>query len=265
MGRLWPNDGTSLDILLSLGTGRQLKKKRKIPLGIKYGFFTPIIHVFERQMDTERTWDELVRNSLAVVKPRLYRLSPEIQGESGRYVDLDDHHELEHLLDLVHTWTGAGGAADIKHISRMLIASLFFFEPDLENLPQDGETFCGSVRCRLQHASDALKVLLEDRVTGFWHGTAAKAEIPELEKLASARWRPIKVNAKSPAQMVVQEDSMSKFRLKFRLDPIPGAPSGAVSQVIAVELKGYSEKIAISGFPASLSELNERSKAQWLQ
>jgi hypothetical protein len=65
--------------------------------------------------------------------------------------------------------------------------------------------------------------------------------------------------------MVVQEDSMSKFRLKFRLDPIPGAPSGAVSQVIAVELKGYSEKIAISGFPASLSELNERSKAQWLQ
>lgn len=78
VGKLWPNEGISLDILLSLGTGRQAKKKPKIPKATRYGVFIPILHMFERQMDTDRIWDDLVRNSH--VRDRLRRLNPNVQG-----------------------------------------------------------------------------------------------------------------------------------------------------------------------------------------
>jgi hypothetical protein len=267
MDKLWPNEGTSLDILLSLGTGHQSKKKPKILKAIRHGFFLPIFHMFERQLDNERTWDDLVSNSSAIVKARLRRLNPDVQGQSGGYVDIDHYKELQHLFDSAHKWTGEGGAVLIRSISRMLIANLLFFEPELDHLPQEGETFCGSVRCRLQHESEALRILLEDKVSGFWHAAVTKSEVPELESLANNRWRLIKDNSRNrPAQMIVQDGNTKKFQLKFQIQSsIPGAPSGPLYQVLAVQLVGESEKIAISGFPALLVELNDRSKAKWLQ
>jgi len=114
VGKLWPNEGTSLDILLSLGTGHQTKKKPKIPKAIRYGVFIPILHMFERQMDTERIWAELVRSSNANVEARLHRLNPDIQGQAGDYVDINHHQELEHLLYSVDEWAKTTGAARIE-------------------------------------------------------------------------------------------------------------------------------------------------------
>jgi Patatin-like phospholipase len=265
VGKLWPNEGTSLDILLSLGTGYQTKKKPKIPKAIRYGVFIPILHMFERQMDTERIWAELLRGSTANVKARLHRLNPDIQGRLGNYVDINHHEELKHLLDSVGEWAKSAGAPRIEQISRMLTANLFFFEPDPENLPKEGGSLYGSVRCRLRHESHAVQVLLEGKVAGFWHTTVTKAEVPEIQRLSNGRWRPIRDISGSrsqPSQMIVEEGNIAKFRLNFQLSPPEG---GASYQILAVQLAGSSDKIPISGFPATLEELNQRSNAEWLQ
>jgi Patatin-like phospholipase len=263
--KLWPDDGTSLDILLSLGTGRQSKKKPKIPKTIRYGVFTPVLKMFERQMDTEKIWDELHRTSPANVKARLHRLNPPIQGQTGEYVDIDHHKELEHLMKSVSDWTTTNGAAYIRYISYILIANLFFFEPDPRNLPEEGRGLCGSVRCRLQHESEAVRVLLADKVVGFWHATVTRAEVPELRRLVNGRWGPVRDilgATRRPSQMILEEGNTKKFRLNFQLPP---SHNGAAYQVLAVQLEGEPEKIAISGFPATLEELSLRSKGQWLQ
>jgi predicted acylesterase/phospholipase RssA len=264
VGKLFPNEGTSLDILLSLGTGHQTKGKPKIPKAIRYGVMIPIIHMFERQMDTGRTWDELVRQSTAIVQSRLHRLNPKIQGRLGGYVDINHHAELKHLLDSVIDWSNAGGAAHLSQISRVLIANLFFFEPDPEKPPKEGKTLSGSVRCRLHHGSQAVQLLLEKRVVGFWHTTVTKGEAPELHKLKNDYWRPVKdlTCVKScPSQMTVTEGNIRKFRLNFELTEIDCSSH----QVLAVQLVGKQDKIPISGFPATMEELNQRSNAQWLQ
>jgi hypothetical protein len=266
VGKLWPNEGTSLDILLSLGTGHQTKKKPKIPKAIRYGVFIPILHMFERQMDTERIWAELVRNSTANVEARLHRLNPGVEGRLGNYVDIYHHEELKHLLDSVDDWTKTScGAGHIAQISRILLANLFFFEPDSDDPPKEGSTLRGSVRCRLQHGSDALNILLEKRVVGFWHATVTKAEVPEVHRLANGRWRAIRDisgGRNRPVKMIVEEGNVKKFRLNFQLPHEVGAAS---YQVLAVQVVGEQDKIPISGFPATMEELNQRSKAKWLQ
>jgi hypothetical protein len=266
MGKLWPNEGTSLDILLSLGTGHQTKKKPKIPKAIRYGVFIPILHIFERQMDTERIWDELVRNSTANVKTRLHRLNPGVHGRLGNYVDIHHHEELKHLLDSVDEWTNTScGAAHIRQISNILIANLFFFEPDPENLPKEGSILRGSVRCRLKHESEAVQVLLEKRVVGFWHTAVTKAEVPEVHGLTNGRWRSIRDisgGRNRPEKMITEEGNIKKFRLNIQ---IPYEAGAASYQVLAVQLVGEQDKIPISGFPATMEELSQRSKAEWLQ
>jgi hypothetical protein len=265
VSKLWPNEGTSLDILLSLGTGHQTKKKPRIPKAIRYGVFIPILHMFERQMDTERIWDELV-GSNPKLKARLHRLNPDIQGRLGTYVDINHHEELEHLLNSVDGWTKNGGAAEIRRISYALIANLFFFEPDPETLAKEGSTLRGSIRCRLRHGSEAVQVLLEKKVVGFWHATVMRAEVPEVDNVTSSRWRPIRDisgGRNRPAQMIVEEGNTKKFRLNFQLDDNTGG--GSLYQVLAVQLDGNQAKIPISGFPATMEELNQRSKAKWLQ
>jgi hypothetical protein len=265
VGKLWPNEGTSLDILLSLGTGRQTKKKPKIPKAIRYGVFIPILHMFERQMDTERIWDDIMRNS--PIKDRLHRLNPDVRGQSGHYVDINHHQELQHLLDSVGDWTKTSGAAHIGQISRVLIASLFFFEPDPKHLPKEGATLRGSVRCRLRHESEAIRVLIENRVMGFWYTTVTKTEVSQLQGLADSRWRPIRDNLRGKiraTEMIVEEGSTRNFRLNFHFPPQPDSAS-APYQVLAVQLDKGLERIPISGFPATLEELDRRSKAQWLQ
>lgn len=162
-------------------------------------------------------------------------------------------------------WTKTSGAAHIAQISRIHIANLFFFEPDAEHLPEEGAFLRGSLRCRLQHESEAIRVLLENKVVGFWYSTVTKADVPRVQGLADSRWRPIRDSpgGRIPVtEMIVEEGGARKFRLNFQL---PLQSEGAAYQVLAVQLDGVAERIPISGFPATLEELDRRSKAQWLQ
>jgi hypothetical protein len=254
--KLWPNDSTALDVLLSLGTGRQSERASRIPKAVKYGFFTPLLKMFERQMDSERTWDELERNSSARVKSRLHRLNPPIQGGTKAYVGIDDQKEMQNLMKKVEYWTDQCGAKKIQKISHILMANLFFFEPDPENPPVEGGSLCGSVRCRLQHESEELRTLLT-QVVGFWHVSVPRAA-SKLNTLADGAWRSLN----DSSEPVVKECNVRKFRLNFQLPP---AMNAADCHVLAVQLDSAKNKIPISGFPASLAELSERCKSQWLQ
>ena len=263
---LWPDGGTSLDILLSLGTGRQVKTKPKILTALRYGAFTPLLKMFDRQMNTESNWDDLVRTSPADIQARLYRLNPAVKGRNGGYVDIDDEDEVDHLLQLVELWTTKEGLLSIQHISHILIANMFYFEPDPRKNPEAGaKVFCGSIRSRLQHKSESLTFLLSNKISSFWHTTVHRTEVPYIGSLAHSRWRLVKNRCGvtiEPAQMFVEEDMTEKFRLNFEVDC---SQSGAAHHVLAVQLAEVPVKIAISGFPATLVELGERSKGQWLQ
>jgi hypothetical protein len=165
----------------------------------------------------------------------------------------------------VGEWAKVQGAAHISQISRVLTANLFFFEPGHENLSKEGRALGGSIRCRLQHESEAVQILLEKRIAGFWHTIVTKGEVPVIHRLTNGRWRPIRGISGSgsrPSQMTVEEGNTKKFRLNFQLPP---QVSCSLYQVLAVQLVGEDDKIPISGFPATMEELNQRSKAQWLQ
>ncbi|PVH79158.1 hypothetical protein DL98DRAFT_632761 [Cadophora sp. DSE1049] len=263
---LWPDGGTSLDILLSLGTGRQVKTKPKILTALRYGAFTPLLKMFDRQMNTESNWDDLVRTSPTNIQARLYRLNPAVKGRAGGYVDIDDEDEVDHLLELVKWWTTKEGLLRIQHISHTLVANLFYFEPDPRAIPEEGAmALSGSIRSRLQHKSESLDFLLTNKVSAFWHTTVHRTEVPHISNLAASRWRLVKNRygvTTEPARMIVEEDGIEKFRLNFE---VLCSQSGAAYHVLAVQLAGVPMKIAISGFPATLEELGERSRGQWLQ
>ncbi|KAH7419435.1 hypothetical protein BKA64DRAFT_699467 [Cadophora sp. MPI-SDFR-AT-0126] len=265
---LWPDGATSLDILLSLGTGHQVKVKPRIMKAFRYGAFKPLLKMFERQMNTEGNWNEVVRTTPTNIRSRLHRLNPSIKakGELGGYVDIDDEKEIEHLFRSVSDWTKNAGLTSIQHISNVLIANLFFFEPDPECLPSEkATTLSGDIRCRLQHDSKVLHKLLATKTSAFWHATVTRTEVARLESLAENRWRLLKNRREAttePARMIIEDEGIKKFRLKFE---VPCVQTGSTYQVLAIQLAGVPMKIAISGFPATLEELGERSRCQWLQ
>jgi len=57
---------------------------------------------------------------------------------------------------------------------------------------------------------------------------------------------------------------VKKFRLPFTF-VVKKQNSNDLFQVLAVKLKRSEKKIAISGFPATLMDLQRRSKMKWLQ
>jgi len=262
-GKLWPNEGTSLDILLSLGTGLQPRGKPKIPKLLKYGFFKPILKMFERQMDTEETWEDLESNSLPATQARLHRLNPSIQGDQGGYVEIFHFLEIDNLSRQANAWAEEN-ASCIRHIGNLLIAGLFFFEPDPETTSDDGMKLSGSVRCRLQHESETLRALFTTRVQGFWCAAVTKAEVLQLGSLPDGRWQSIRYRSGSTGSIPTVEDAdgTKKFRLACSLDD---NHQDGTYHVIAVQLTNEATKLPISGFPATLSDLNERSKSLWLQ
>ena len=58
--------------------------------------------------------------------------------------------------------------------------------------------------------------------------------------------------------------TVKKFRLPFTF-VVKKQNSNDLFQVLAVKLKRSEKKIAISGFPATLMDLQRRSKMKWLQ
>ncbi|KAH8699414.1 hypothetical protein GQ44DRAFT_733209 [Phaeosphaeriaceae sp. PMI808] len=173
MKKLWPDNGVSLDVLLSLGTGQQ-KKEIKIPKTVRIGGFEETCRSFHNNLDTQRLWEKFLQTDAAdAVKCRLRRLNPDIEPELG-YISIFHHDKMAPLLRMVaKQMSEPTRRREVQGIANTLLANLFFFEPDGKNpaspaiLSVDGTNalksstaLAGTIRCRLRHNSVELKTLL---------------------------------------------------------------------------------------------------------
>ncbi|KAK3377268.1 hypothetical protein B0T24DRAFT_666036 [Lasiosphaeria ovina] len=146
----------------------------------------------------------------------------------------------------------------------------------------------GSIRCRLQHDSAPTRALLGDKVSAFWCASASRTEASASASgngggmgVPPSRWQVVKHDAgseriiHSPADMVFDEGDgggdddhrIRRFRLPVdlgRLMQRAGLNEHQPYCVLAVKLTGVDEPFAISGFPATLQELGERARSQWI-
>jgi hypothetical protein len=268
--KLWPDNGASLDFLLSLGTGSQKRKGDKTPTAVKFGGIAAIRAMFERQLDTQKSWEQF-ENGPAVsnVKCRLHRFDPPIDGD---HIDLYNHQKIPELVEMVHKWTHTPEIAEkIQDIANILVANLFFFEPHEKtnsashSLLADPSytTLAGSIRCRLGHDSVPLRNLLASKVESFWHVEVSSADTEKLKSLPKSRWTLVgDGSAVAPSQMTVEENEVNKFRLNHRFCVKHGNNQ---FQVLAVKFSGIDRRFAISGFPSTLADLQKRAKLKWLQ
>jgi predicted acylesterase/phospholipase RssA len=277
MEKLWPENGASLDVLVSLGTGDQKAKDNETPTLVNLGFFVSIRAMFQRQLDSKSSWAKFEQQTAPPnVRSRLYRLNPPLKGE---YVELYDYKRLQELSDSATEWTKTAAAAQIQNIANTLIANLFFFEPDDVEatnspvLPQSHlsdpsyNVLAGSIRCRLSHGSPQLEKLLGEMVEGFFYVQTASDNTADVGRAQNwteverppGQVRLVDVMVSEPQQ---RGHDVKEFRLPFKFVV---KKHNNMFQVLAIKLKRCEKKIAISGFPSTIDDLQRRSKMKWLQ
>jgi hypothetical protein len=275
--KLWPENGASLDYLVSLGTGDQKAKDTEAPTLVNLGFFVSIRAMFQRQLDSKNSWSKFEQQTAPPhVRSKLYRLDPPLKGD---HVELYEYKKLQELNDLATEWANGPAATQIQELADTLIANLFFFEPnDTEaaqslvssqrNLSDPSYTVLeGSIRCRLSHGSPQLEKLLGEMVEDFSYtqmGTDNTAEVGRVQN-----WTKVEHPAGQAMllEVMVSEPQHSghdvrKFRLPFKFVV---KKHHAMFQVLAIKLKRSEKKIAISGFPSTIDDLQRRSEMKWLQ
>lgn len=263
MKKLWPENRASLDILLSLGTGQQ-KKEIKLPKTVKIGGFEETVRSFHNNLDTQKLWEKFLRTEAAeTVKGRLHRLNPEIKPEMG-YISIYAYERMETLMNMVHDQaklpTLGGG---LKDVAINLLANLFFFEPDDENLPsairrsstnlaaaRDSVTLSGTIRSRLRHKSVELKSLLS-KSSGFASAILPEAYATHASELPpNLHWTEISHFCEMRRKV---QDNKGMFRLPVTLKGYRSP------HVLAIKMNEAPERwIPISGFPVSTGELLRR-------
>lgn len=278
LANLWPNSDcdTSLDVLVSVGTGIQ-QKELDIPSILKIGGFQQIYTNFQANLDTDRLWRELIKNFSypTQTRNRIQRLNAEIEGD---YVALDEYKKMKAMENMVGQQLEqiddepSPLATKVAKVADILIASLFFFEPDVSKLadgkfgdPAAARTYQlnGSIRCRLMKNSQELKRLL-NIVDGFWQQEVTK-------RASSIKSSSIEENndftrisfSNSERNRIMMGDAWFKVNcIMSTQDPIE------MQQVIAITLHptneeekaNLPEKIPISGFPISFHDLQKKAK-----
>jgi predicted acylesterase/phospholipase RssA len=277
MEKLWPKNGASLDYLVSLGTGNQKAKDTEAPTLVNLGFFVSIRAMFQRQLDSKSSWTKFEEQTAPLnVRSRLYRLDPPLNGE---HVELYEYKRLQEIQDLATEWTKATSTTKIQELANMLIANLFFFEPDdveAANSPVSSQrhlsdpsysVLAGSIRCRLSHGSPQLEKLLGEMVEYFsytqmgWENTAEVGRVQNWTKIEHPAGQVRLLDVRVPEPQHSGHD-IKKFRLPFRFVV---KKQHSMFHVLAIKLKRSKEKIAISGFPSTIHDLQRRSKMKWLQ
>jgi hypothetical protein len=186
-------------------------------------------------------------------------LDPPIDGDR---IALYDYHKIPDLIEVVNEWVKILEIAEkINYIADILIANLFFFEPDEKAsstshvllADHSYDVLAGSIRCRLGHETVPLKTLLSKKVESFWHAEASSADTQHLKSLLNPRWTLIRnVSTVVPSEMTIQDSEIKKFRLNHTFCVKNGSRS---FQVLAVKFCGSETRVPISGFPSTLGNL----------
>lgn len=272
MANLWPNpDGrTSLDALVSIGTGIQ-KKEIDIPKILEIGGFKQICTSFHNNINTERIWERLINNSSLSdeLRHRIHRLNADIKDD---YVALDDYKKMGAMGGMVAgqmeevAGRPSSLSMNIAKVADILTASLFFFEPNPFSLAKTNFSgsaaagryeLKGTIRCRLARNSQELKRLL-NIVKGFWQREIHKTTL----SLDRKGWTEVKLadNWKNGVRM-----AGAWFNVECTISTYEPTE---MQQVIAVTLAPPKEEeehysympFPISGFPISFNDLQRRAK-----
>lgn len=261
--RIWKTPGDeawkkpSLDVLLSVGTGQQ-EREIVIPVPLRIGGFEAICTTFFNNLDSHRQWLEFQRVHLdggANLARKVHRLNARLEEP---YVSLDNYQSMERIDRGIQADFKSGKfSSQMKELAGTLIASLFFFEPSANYLNQKGivpglaDSIPGTIRCRLARGSHPLKHLV-DKISSF-----AYKEIRNDAELADDNgWKHITF----PDQQRFEVRSENKWlRVKIVISPLDPVKS---RQVVAVTLKGASQRFPISGFPLEWHVLQARSLAK---
>ena len=271
MTNLWPSldARTSLDALVSIGTGIQ-KKEIDIPKILEIGGFKQICTNFHNNINTERIWENLVKNPALSdeLRHKIHRLNAYIKDD---YVALDDYKKMEAMGDMVTEQMEdlAGKQSQLsKNIATVvdtLTASLFFFEPDPSSLAKSSyggsakygrRELKGTIRCRLARNSQELKRLL-NIVDGFCQREIHKTT----RSLNRSGWTAIRLadnwrnGVRTAGAWFNVECTITTF------DPTE------MLQVVAVTLVPPKEEeehypyipFPISGFPISFNDLQRKA------
>jgi predicted acylesterase/phospholipase RssA len=249
MKHLWPHNRTSLDILLSLGTGQQTREI-KIPKTVRIGGFEEICRSFHNNLDTEKLWERFLQTDAAEsVKSRLRRLNPEIKPEIG-YVSIFNYEKMTALQNMVdHQMRELRWHQEIQDISDTLMATLFYFEPNNNSLAStrtlsvDGTnslkgclTLPGTIRCRLRHNSVELKQLLSHILSFSYALFPENCQSHAVELPLNLHW--IKIGDFDQIRTNIQ-DNKCRFRVAVSIN---GSRESPVPHVLAVRMKRKPEK-----------------------
>ncbi len=178
--KIWP-PGTPLDVVLSLGTGKEdsLSSPRAPHFRnvLNDGFIPRLCRSFMSSLDGERAWRDLANRLDEDSKADYFRLNVSFPSDEPR---LDDVGCMNDLRKSVHLQPE--GPRDRTRIALALLVASFFFE--LDNLPtfEGGRYFCqGSIRCRNDPRAviralnklygDQLEFVMETGALGFLSAT----------------------------------------------------------------------------------------------
>jgi predicted acylesterase/phospholipase RssA len=249
---IWADSKAPLDVLLSVGTGRQ-NSEVQLPAILKIGGFEKVMANFFRNLGTDPMWRELVDNTDIMAREKLLRVNPDIDES----IALDEARKMDGLERSVEQQLqGPDLKGTIEKVASMLLASLFFFEPDndyasLETskpfphsaYATDRHVLPGTIRCRLRAGSEELFQLME-KIDGFWY-----------------QWSDNEHSTPRPWTKILQPQALiaSENDLFFRL-PYTFYSTSRVCLVLAVTFKGdHPRAYPISGFPVTMENLLQRA------
>ncbi|KIW92734.1 uncharacterized protein Z519_06582 [Cladophialophora bantiana CBS 173.52] len=254
--RIWPaHKGYKkpLDILVSLGTGKQLKAT-KIPGWMKFAGVEDVAAAYYKNVvNTDVVWEAFSQSQSKNFSPhRHFRLTVDLEEPVG----LDEWDKMGELIERVSNEYAASEKSkhptglwnQVETVAYKLTASLLFFEPErCDSVPVRGrgrEEVSGNILCRLQTPSVAIRNLIY-RIDGFYHQTANRHETP------------IHLRRDWKDALLLAERTNQPFVIPCRLDNMEG---DTVPQSLLVKLKppaeaGQAVPCPISGFPVTYKEL----------
>ncbi|OQU96994.1 hypothetical protein CLAIMM_02999 [Cladophialophora immunda] len=254
--RIWPAHRgykKPLDILVSLGTGKQLKETN-IPSWMKFAGLADVAAAYYKNVvNTDTVWEAFAKSQSKNFSPhRHFRLTVDLHEP----VALDDWNKMRNLEEIVSKAYMAseksknpnGLWSQVETIAYKLTASLLFFEPDrieYSHVRNRGrEEIRGRILCRLQTPSTAIRNLIY-RIEGFYHQTENRHETAI----------PIRRGWKETLLQVERDNK--PFEIPCGLDDTEG---DTAPQSLLVKLKppmeaGQAVSWPISGFPMTHKEL----------
>jgi hypothetical protein len=195
---------------------------------------------------------------------------------AGDRIALDEYSKMDELIAVVTDWTKTNdGWSKVQRTAEVLLAGLFFFEPDEGGIIRATDTtgrcaagrnqLSGSIRCRLPRNSNGLRKLLTEKGDSLWstvldHGMM----LNDSNSSSNIFWEPITVSGTSEKLSSCVNDEIGQCHV--RINCTFGDDAGGYRfHVIALKLKGSDRRIPISGFPATMAVLMERASTRWLQ